>query len=409
MHCFKFGRVKFSIYFCYLVFVFVFINIKQIHSQNFAKQKILINGKFKKLKPPALICLYDNDIKDFVLIDSVKLGKSGAFKFEIISDETKFLFLKTDKNDVVKLIASPGDKISIEGSYDNLSATYLIKGSKDSEILKQIDSKALDTDNKVKQLGAYYAQSGNNNEMIKDSLGKIFNDIKDAYKHYLVNVIEENPGSLACLSAINQSFGKSQVFSLEKDDSLFSKLAQNLIKNYPQNKHALTFNRMVQEYLSFMMEYNAIENRVGINVKAPDIVLLDKDSNQIFLHNLKGKTVLLKFWNPSCDVCREENRKLVPLYKKYKDFGFEVFEVSIGTKKDEWIIVMNEDKTNIWTNVKIPEEGNNLPNMSSYFVWLYGVKSVPYSFLINNDGIIVNKGFKPEQLDEMLYDLIKIK
>ena len=118
---------------------------------------------------------------------------------------------------------------------------------------------------------------------------------------------------------------------------------------------------------------------------------------------------MIRFWNPSCDDCRDENRKLIPLYQKYKNSGFEVFEVSIGTNKSEWLIVMDEDKSNIWTNVKIPEEGDNIPNMSSYFVWLYGVESVPYSLLIDKEGVIVKKGFQTEDLDKILNDILKIK
>ena len=402
--------LKSPIFFSYLILIAVSINLNVTYAQEISKKQIQINGKFKNVKPSAYICIYDNDIKGFVLLDSILIGKSGNFSFQINTDETKFLLLRTAKNDVIKLIASPDDVISVEASYDNIPATYIVKGSKDSEILVQIDNKAFETNNKVKQLGLYYAQVDKNNiEKIKDSLDRVFNNIKNDFKIYLENVIEKNPFSLACLSAINQNFGKSQVFAFEKDDSLFSKLAQNLIKTYPHNKHALAFNENVEGYLNFKREYNAIESRVGIGVKAPDIVLLNKDSSSVFLHNFKGKTVLLKFWNPSCEVCRGENLKLIPVYEKYKDYGFEVFEVSIGTYRDEWIIVMNEDKTNNWTNVKIPEEGNNVPNLSSYYVWLYGVKSVPYSILINTEGIIVKKGFKPDELDELLHDLIKVK
>ena len=395
----------------FFIIIFLLLDLQLIYAQGKTKMPVQISGRFKNVKSSEKIYLYEIDIQGFVPLDSIVLNKSGKFSFVLNEDETVFLFLRTSKNDIIKLIASPGDKLYVEGSYDKLSDNYIVTGSDDSELLRQIDKRVAGDDNKVKHLSDFYNQSHNKKDLqkIKDSLDNVFSNIVFDLRRYLLNIIKVNPQSLACLTAINERFGKNQMFTIEKNDSLYNSLGMSLIKKYPGNKHALAFYKNVNDYLKFKKESDVVESRAGISVKAPDIVLLDKDSNKVSLSSLKGKIVLVRFWNPSCEVCRGENKKLIPLYKKYKDSGFEVFEVSIGTKKDEWLFVMNEDKSDIWTNVKIPEEGDNIPNMGSYYVWLYGVKSVPYSFLINKEGFIVNKGFKTDDLDEMLHDIVNIK
>jgi len=401
------SRLKHLIYFFYLIF-FLSINIQGINAQIVTNKTIHISGKLKKAKPPAKITLYEIELQGFKPIDSVVVKRAGKFEFSVNTNETIFLLLRTSKDEVIKLIASPGDNLFIEGIFDKLFETYSVTGSFDSELLRQMDKKVVESSVKVKQISDFYKQSVKNqgNKKIKDSLDVVFNNISIDLKMFLVNIIKENPTSLASLTAINQVFGKNQLFTPEKDDALFSRLSMALINKYPENKHVRAFYRNVEDFMKIKGEADAIESRTGIGVKAPDIVLSDKDSNRVSLSQLKGKTLLVRFWNPSCDVCRAENRKLLQLYQKYIDRGFEVFEVSIGTKRDEWLIVMGEDKTNIWTNVKIPEEGDNIPNLSSYYVWLYGVKSVPYSFLINKEGVVVNKGFKTDDLDDMLKNLI---
>jgi len=55
------------------------------------------------------------------------------------------------------------------------------------------------------------------------------------------------------------------------------------------------------------------------------------DGRVLNLADFSGKVVLINFWRTSCSDSRRESPKLVELYKKYRDKGFEIFGISDDT------------------------------------------------------------------------------
>lgn len=68
---------------------------------------------------------------------------------------------------------------------------------------------------------------------------------------------------------------------------------------------------------------------------APMFSLPNSKGSKLALGALKGKVVLLTFWAPWCDPCREELPALETLRKKYADAGFEVVGIAIKTSASE--------------------------------------------------------------------------
>ncbi len=67
-------------------------------------------------------------------------------------------------------------------------------------------------------------------------------------------------------------------------------------------------------------------------VRLPDV-----KGDTISLVSQKGKVILLDFWASWCMPCRVSNRKLVKLYDKYKNKGFEIFGVSLDEDRRDWL------------------------------------------------------------------------
>ncbi len=396
----SFLRITFFLY-----FLFIILSNNLINAQN---KNIIIKGKLDNTGQDSKLFLYEIDLQGFLPIDSFLLKRNGNFIFDFSSKEIIFLLLRTKENGIIKLAATPGDIITIKGNYNDLLMSYTVEGSKDSEIFGLIDKQITLSNQKYQSAKDILEKSSQNNiEQINDSINILINNIYAELKLFLSQLIYENSGSVSCLIAINQMFLNKMLFYFETDLNTYLSIDKQLIKYHAGNKHVLAFHKNVETYLKFKAENDAIEQRAGIGIKAHDISLFDTDSNKISLFDLKGKVVLIKFWNPSCDICRDENKKLKEIYFKNKDKGFEVFAVSIGTKREDWIYAINEDDTKEWINIKISEEGDNIPNLSSFYVALYGVKSIPYSFLIDRNGYIINKGFKIDVLDELLQDILQ--
>ena len=120
----------------------------------------------------------------------------------------------------------------------------------------------------------------------------------------------------------------------------------------------------------------------AIGNRAPEISLIDINGIVQNLSETKRMIVLVDFWASWCVPCRRSNRELLPLYKKYKNKGFEIFAISIDQNLDDWKKAIKADKIK-WKQV-VDAEGLNGPAVTSW-----GIEQLPTSYLLDKEGIII--------------------
>lgn len=133
---------------------------------------------------------------------------------------------------------------------------------------------------------------------------------------------------------------------------------------------------------------------------APEISLPNTKDSVINLSSFKGKVVLVDFWASWCGPCRAANPSVVSLYNKYKGKGFEVFGVSIDSKKAAWLKAIKQDKIK-YTQV------NDTDGWYSKVAVAWGVEAIPASFLLDKTGKIIAFDAEGAQLDKLVSDLLK--
>ncbi len=120
------------------------------------------------------------------------------------------------------------------------------------------------------------------------------------------------------------------------------------------------------------------------------------------LSSMKGKYVLVDFWAKWCGPCRRENPNVVRAYKKYKDRGFTVYGVSLDRSKDDWEKAIAEDGLT-WTHV------SDLKYWQSEAARTYNISSIPFSVLLDPNGIIIGKNLRDKALDDKLAEIFDKK
>lgn len=132
---------------------------------------------------------------------------------------------------------------------------------------------------------------------------------------------------------------------------------------------------------------------------APDFSIANTNGQQIKLSSLKGNVVLLDFWASWCMPCRMANTEIVPVYHNYASLGFDIFSVSLDSKAEPWKNAIRNDKMD-W-----PHHGSDLKGWDSDVAKLYAIESLPSSFLINEEGVIVAMDLDGYDLEKKLHDI----
>jgi peroxiredoxin len=113
----------------------------------------------------------------------------------------------------------------------------------------------------------------------------------------------------------------------------------------------------------------------------------------------KNKYTLVDFWASWCPPCRAEMPTIVKAYADFHSQGFEVVGVSLDNNRDSWVI-------------SIEQLGMTWPQMSDLKGWecagakLYNIQSIPANILVDQQGIIVAKDLRGEELLQKVAELL---
>ncbi len=138
--------------------------------------------------------------------------------------------------------------------------------------------------------------------------------------------------------------------------------------------------------------------------KTPLFRLEDLKGKMVKLSDVRGKVVILEFWATWCLPCRESMHEIERLFNKYKNKDLAVLGISVDMGR------------NATESVKafVQEYGITYPILMDYngkVSKLYGVMSIPTTYILDKDHSIVNKyvgfipGFKEgiaNQIEELL-------
>jgi peroxiredoxin len=153
----------------------------------------------------------------------------------------------------------------------------------------------------------------------------------------------------------------------------------------------------------------AQEFTVEVNQPAPYFILPTSDGNTLRSTSLKGKVVVLEFFQTWCPDCQKSGVELEKLYQKYKERGLTVVGISHDREKSA-VVAPYVKKYNLTYPVLLGDLSvavNYIPGMTPQTPKF----NIPYIVLIDRDGNIAGRfqqGHEKEAADiNLLEERIK--
>ncbi|WBL26929.1 redoxin domain-containing protein [Zunongwangia sp. HGR-M22] len=319
-------------------------------------------------------------------IDSTTV-KDGKFEADLAETKSPNLsYLEVEGVNGMVLFISENENIDFTLYKDSLQ-TSKKQGGKQNELLNEylenLNSINKEVSNlRVEMRSAYQSQDSTKLETLQGTQ----QEIMDNDKLFKKQIIKENKDAFVSLMAIMDLL-RMQGATTKELKEMYNSLNEE-IKNTP-------LGSKVGEQLESM-------TATEIGSKAPDFSATTPEGENLALRDVLGKVTIVDFWASWCKPCRKENPNVVKVYNKYHDKGLNIIAVSLDKEedKDKWLQAIKDDGL-IWNHV------SNLQAWNDPIAKKYGVRAIPATFILDENGVIVDRDVRGEEaLDKKIEELL---
>lgn len=197
-----------------------------------------------------------------LFIDSIPVDDNGHFKYHYNPPYRSLYNLHTTADNYIVTLPDNGETLEVSGEWENLSATYTIKGSPESNLLWQLQQY---TNDGSKILRTLVGTVSHNQALLE--AGEIDQATMDARKaetdslyheaameqyEYVCRFIEEHKGSLATLIALYKPFNSRLLIDPRSPVSIdyYDTVLNGLERTLPDNPHTLHFKNSTEHLRS---------------------------------------------------------------------------------------------------------------------------------------------------------------
>ena len=319
--------------------------------------------------------------------DTVKLKSNYTFSKKVNISQPGYYKINFFNRQFVDVILYKSNiEVNVDGNDPN--GFVEVKGSPEIEVIRKTQALMREGESspEIAKLNAEFTQASQARDQEKMSLLQetYMKEIKKSHDK-IAELFKNEPPSLGVINLLQSG----SVLDRDQYFETYLAVAEKLKKEWPDYDHAKNFIAMVDAMKT-----------IAVGQPAPEIALPDTTGQVVKLSSMRGKYVLVDFWAKWCGPCRQENPNVVKAYNKYKDKGFTVFGVSLDRTKNDWLMAIKQDGLT-WTHV------SDLKYWQSAAAKTYNITGIPFSVLLDPNGVIIAKNLRGQALDKKLEEVLR--
>ena len=277
---------------------------------------------------------------------------------KLLFPDNKDVTVKGDLDDFFHIEATGGDVMNAYNDYQQYLAQYMVQ---------------------FIPLEAAGTEAYDNNDSLKyEEVNAQMLAIWDEYHNYQFDYIRNHPESFVThyiLDELKTDIELAQVAELEEilvGESVY----RDNVKNFIESNMRVELG---QPFMDFTLQ----------TVDGKDLNLAEIIKN--------NKVTMIDFWASWCTPCRHENPVVKAAYEKYHAKGFEVIGISVDNKEAKWLEAVEADAL---PYLQVRDVDGDVSDN-------YAVVYIPSNFLYDQNGIMVAKGLRGDELEAKLAELLK--
>ena len=290
------------------------------------------------------------------------------------------------------LLVKDDAPLSVTLYKDSLQAS-LVTGSLENELFNTYRNKSrIESVTKQKLRKSYaQAQSETDGVMVTKYLDQI-KEMDNAFVTERKELIEAHGDKMVALVALSDLIN-ANVLTGTQTSEYFDGISKD-VQDSP-------IGNSIKSFIAKRKSQEMASKLASVGNKAPEFSAQTPDGKELSLSETLGEYTIIDFWASWCKPCRMENPNVVNVYKKYHDKGLNIISVSLDRpgQKDRWVRAIEKDNMD-WYHV------SNLQYWNDPIPKSYGVRSIPATFLLDKNGVIIAKNLRGRGLQNKMRELL---
>jgi peroxiredoxin len=350
-----------------------------------SENEFVISGTAEGIENGTKVYLQVQGETEMIAKDTVEV-QSGKFEIKGAFETLEIAIVTVEGNNPIPFIMENGN-ITIKVNKDTIQNS-VVGGTPENELFQDYSGKTKVIYKKIGDFQASKQEEFMSAQAVNDTvtMNALMKQLKTMQEELIVlakDAISKNNDKYLSALLLENNLA-TQTITAEEGKAYFDKFTDKI----KQTRAGKSIEKIVKA-----------ATEVVIGKPAPDFSAPSPEGKTISLKESLGKVTIIDFWASWCAPCRQENPNVVAMYNELHEKGLNIIGVSLDKDGDKWKEAIAKDGLT-WAQI------SNLKFWQEPIAEQYNVKSIPATFILDENGIIVARDLRGDELKAKVKELL---